>query len=100
MSLIHSSTLRKLRKLSCLLSSKPYNLPVMKKGIHPQVHSKATTHCATCSAVFQIPSTVAEMSIETCRMCHPIYTGKKQVDARGGRVERFKRRLEKTAGKK
>ncbi|MBM3231586.1 50S ribosomal protein L31, partial [Candidatus Peregrinibacteria bacterium] len=41
----------------------------------------------------------ASMSIETCRMCHPVYTGKKQVDARGGRVERFKRRLEKTSKK-
>jgi large subunit ribosomal protein L31 len=72
----------------------------MKKGIHPPVHKDATTTCSMCGAVYLIPSTVPSMSIETCRMCHPIYTGKKQVDARGGRVERFKRRLEKTGEKK
>ncbi len=72
----------------------------MKKGIHPQVHKDASTACSMCGAVYLIPSTVASMSIETCRMCHPIYTGKKQVDARGGRVERFRKRLEKTGEKK
>ncbi len=30
-------------------------------------------------------------------MCHPIYTGKAQKDLRGGRIDRFKSRTEKTA---
>lgn len=72
----------------------------MKKGIHPQVFKDATTTCSTCSAVYGIPSTVETIQIEVCRGCHPVYTGKKQVDARGGRVERFRKRLEKTGTKK
>jgi large subunit ribosomal protein L31 len=45
-----------------------------------------------------IPSTIKEQSVEVCRMCHPIYTGKKQTEAKGGRVERFRKRM--AAGKK
>ncbi len=47
--------------------------------------------CSTCKTVFLIPSTVPEQTVEVCRMCHPIYTGKKQTEARGGRVERFRK---------
>ena len=67
----------------------------MKKGVHPQVFKNASTTCSTCGSVFQIPSTVETMSVEVCRMCHPIYTGKKQVETRGGRIDRFRKRSEK-----
>jgi large subunit ribosomal protein L31 len=67
----------------------------MQKGIHPPMIKDARTTCSTCGAVYAIPATAQSMSIEVCRACHPVYTGKKQVDARGGRVERFKKRLEK-----
>jgi ribosomal protein L31 len=30
-------------------------------------------------------------------MCHPIYTGKKQTDRHGGRIDRFKKRADATA---
>ena len=66
----------------------------MKEAIHPTMHGDAKTTCTTCSAVFLIPSTIKEQSVETCRMCHPIYTGKKQTTTRGGRIDRFKKRLE------
>ncbi len=66
----------------------------MKSGIHPEVHENAKTTCTNCSTVFMIPSTVKEQTVETCRMCHPIYTGKKQTTTRGGRIDRFKKRLE------
>jgi large subunit ribosomal protein L31 len=72
----------------------------MQKGIHPQVHKDSSTNCTTCGSIFAIPSTQAKMTVEVCRMCHPVYTGKKQVDARGGRVERFRKRLEKTGTQK
>ncbi|MDD5623401.1 MAG: 50S ribosomal protein L31 [Candidatus Peribacteraceae bacterium] len=65
----------------------------MKKGIHPQVFKDAKATCTSCNAVFHIPSTVKEISVETCRMCHPVYTGKKQGEARGGRIERFRKRM-------
>jgi len=66
----------------------------MKAAIHPTIYPKARTTCSNCSTVFEIPSTVEVQTVETCRMCHPIYTGKKQTDRRGGRIDRFKKRAE------
>ncbi len=63
----------------------------MKTGIHPTMHAKAKTTCMNCKAVYLIPSTVEEQSVETCRMCHPVYTGKAQQEARGGRIDRFRK---------
>lgn len=71
-----------------------YYPSTMKSGIHPVLHADAKTTCTTCGAVFLIPSTVKEQTVETCRMCHPIYTGKKQTTTRGGRIERFKKRAD------
>lgn len=65
----------------------------MKTGIHPQVHDEAKVTCTTCKSVFAIPSTVEELSVEVCRFCHPVYTGKKQAEQKGGRVERFRKRM-------
>ncbi|MDD4628617.1 MAG: 50S ribosomal protein L31 [Candidatus Peribacteraceae bacterium] len=70
----------------------------MKKGIHPEVFKDATTTCTNCNAVYLIPSTVKEFHVETCRNCHPVYTGKKQTDVKGSRIERFRKRM--AAGKK
>lgn len=70
----------------------------MKSAIHPVMHAKAKTTCVNCKTVYLIPSTVEEQSVETCRMCHPVYTGKQQTEARGGRVERFRKM--QAAGKK
>ena len=69
----------------------------MKQGIHPEVFPKAKTTCQTCGAIFLIPSTVETQTVEICRSCHPIYTGKAQKDIKGGRVERFRKRM--AAGK-
>ena len=70
----------------------------MKSAIHPELHLDAKTTCVSCGAVFLIPSTVKEQSVEVCRMCHPIYTGKAQKDLKGGRIDRFRKRM--AAGKK
>jgi len=70
-----------------------YRISSMKAGIHPEMHVKAKVTCSTCNAVFEIPSTLEEASVERCRLCHPVYTGKKQEEAKGGRVERFKKRM-------
>lgn len=58
-----------------------------------QMHKDATTKCTTCGAVFEIPSTLKSQEVEVCRMCHPVYTGKSQKEAKGGRVERFRKRM-------
>lgn len=65
----------------------------MKKGIHPQVHADAKTVCSTCNMIFLIPSTVKEQSVEVCRMCHPVYTGKATKERTGGRIDRFRKRM-------
>lgn len=70
----------------------------MKKETHPTMYAESKTTCTTCGTVYLIPSTVKEQSVEACRTCHPIYTGKKQTTTRGGRIDRFKKRLE--AGQK
>ncbi len=72
----------------------------MKTAIHPEMHADAKTTCTTCKTVFLIPSTVKDQQVEVCRMCHPIYTGKKQTEARGGRVERFRKIQAAAKGKK
>jgi len=72
----------------------------MKAGLHPTIYKDAKMTCTNCSAVYEIPSTVKEQTVETCRNCHPIYTGKQQKDLRGGRVDRFKSRMEKTEAAK
>ncbi|MDD5469367.1 MAG: 50S ribosomal protein L31 [Candidatus Peribacteraceae bacterium] len=65
----------------------------MKDGIHPQVFQDAKTTCTTCDSVFAIPSTIKEQKVESCRNCHPVYTGKKQKEMKGGRIERFRKRM-------
>jgi len=67
----------------------------MKKNIHPKYNTKATVTCA-CGAKFHIGSTVDNMEIEICSHCHPFFTGKKKLVDSAGRVQKFKKRLEKT----
>lgn len=69
----------------------------MKTAIHPQVHADAVCTCTTCKTVFTIPSTVKELHVEICRFCHPVYTGKKSAEQKGGRVERFRKRMAASA---
>jgi len=69
-----------------------------KKNIHPKYYPKATVHCA-CGATFEVGSTREFMEIEICSQCHPFYTGKEKIVDVMGRVEKFKKRLEKKAKK-
>jgi len=67
----------------------------MKKDIHPKYNTKATVTCA-CGAKFHIGSVVDNMEVEICSRCHPFFTGKKKLVDSAGRVQKFKKRLEKT----
>ncbi len=67
----------------------------MKKDIPPQ-YVEATVHCS-CGNTFTTRSTKPELHVELCSQCHPFYTGKQKLVDSGGRVERFKRRYDKTA---
>lgn len=66
----------------------------MKKGIHPE-YVEAMVKCG-CGNTFKTRSTVPQLNVEICSVCHPFYTGKqKYVDA-AGRIEKFQK---KYAGK-
>ncbi|OGL94903.1 50S ribosomal protein L31 [Candidatus Uhrbacteria bacterium RIFOXYB12_FULL_58_10] len=71
----------------------------MKKEIHPEYFEKAKIVCA-CGAVYEVGSTLAEISVELCAACHPFYTGKQKIIDTARRVEKFGEKLtKKDAGK-
>lgn len=64
----------------------------MKTGIHPEV-VRATVTCTMCGASFETRGTRPSIEVEVCSACHPAYTGMERSAPRGGRIERFERRL-------
>lgn len=66
----------------------------MKEGIHPN-YVETTITCA-CGNVIKTRSTKENIRVEICSKCHPFYTGKQKLIDAGGRVDKFKRRLEKS----
>ncbi len=71
----------------------------MKTGIHPKYYPNAKVRCA-CGAEFEVGSTKEFMEVEICSNCHPFYTGKEKIIDTMGRVEKFRARVAKGAGKK
>jgi large subunit ribosomal protein L31 len=70
----------------------------MKTAIHPQYYDKINVKCA-CGNKWTTGSTVKEINLGICSKCHPFYTGQEKILDTRGRVDRFKKRLEKSAGK-
>jgi large subunit ribosomal protein L31 len=70
----------------------------MKEKIHPQYYPEAKVICS-CGNTFTVGSTQKEIRVELCSKCHPYYTGEQRVVDTAGRVERFRRRYEKTEKK-
>ena len=66
----------------------------MKQGIHPE-YVTCEVRCA-CGNVFTTRATKGDIHVEICSECHPFYTGKQKLIDTGGRVDRFRRRQEKT----
>ena len=63
----------------------------MKPDIHPEyVESKVT---CSCGETFVTRSTLPEIKVEICSVCHPFYTGKQRLVDVGGRVERFNKKF-------
>lgn len=75
------------------------NLKFMKPDIHPTYYPKTKVHCA-CGNTFTVGSTKPEISVEICSACHPLYTGKEKVIDTAGRVERFRKIVEKSIQKR
>jgi large subunit ribosomal protein L31 len=65
----------------------------MKQGIHPK-YQKCTVRCA-CGNTFETRSTSDAISVDICSQCHPFFTGKQKLVDTGGRVDKFKRRMQK-----
>lgn len=66
----------------------------MKTEIHPD-YVETRVHCS-CGNEFVTRSTRETLTAELCNVCHPFYTGKQKLVDTGGRVERFRKRTEKT----
>ena len=66
----------------------------MKTKIHPKYNDKAKVNCA-CGNSFEVGSTEDEIRVELCSNCHPFYTGKAKFVDTAGRVDKFKKKMEK-----
>ncbi len=68
----------------------------MKAGIHPE-YKEVTIRCA-CGESVVTRSTKGdangELRVDICSKCHPFFTGKQKFVDSGGRVDKFKKRLE------
>ncbi len=64
----------------------------MKKGIHPE-HVKTVVRCA-CGETFETRSVKPNLNVDICSNCHPFYTGRQKLVDSGGRVDKFKRRMQ------
>jgi large subunit ribosomal protein L31 len=68
----------------------------VKPSGHPK-YFQATVHCASCGNTFTVGSTRPDLRVDVCAQCHPFYTGKHTIIDTAGQVERFQRRLERSA---
>ncbi len=60
----------------------------MRKGIHPK-YMVTVVKCG-CGNSFTTRSTVPELKVDICNVCHPFYTGKLKFVDTAGRIEKFK----------
>ena len=63
----------------------------MKAGLHPE-YKEATIKCA-CGNTVTTRTAKGDISVEICAKCHPFFTGKQKFVDAGGRVDKFKKRL-------
>jgi len=66
----------------------------VKEDIHPE-YVEASVKCG-CGNTFKTRSTIPEIHVEICSVCHPFYTGKQKFVDTAGRIEKFQK---KYAGK-
>jgi large subunit ribosomal protein L31 len=68
----------------------------VKDKIHPR-YQQAKVHCGACGTEFEVGSTQALLRVDVCSNCHPFFTGKQTIVDTAGQVERFQKRLERSA---
>lgn len=72
----------------------------MKTAIHPTYTHTAKVICLTCGNTFTTGSTLDEIKVEVCSNCHPFFTGKQNLIDTAGRVDRFKKMVERSGSDK
>ena len=68
----------------------------MKAKIHPKYYPEARIICV-CGNSYTTGSTSPELKVDICSQCHPFYTGEQRIVDTAGQVDRFMKRLERTA---
>ena len=68
----------------------------MKPKIHPKYYPEARVTCA-CGNTWTTGATVSEIRVDVCSACHPFYTGEQRIVDTAGQVDRFMKRLERSA---
>ncbi len=68
----------------------------MKAEIHPK-YQTAKVVCGSCHNEFEVGSTQPSLHVDICSNCHPFFTGKQMMVDTAGQVERFQKRLERSA---
>ncbi|PKO23012.1 MAG: 50S ribosomal protein L31 [Chloroflexi bacterium HGW-Chloroflexi-1] len=69
----------------------------MKAKIHPKYYPEARVTCA-CGNRWSTGATLPEIKVDLCSACHPFFTGEQRIVDTAGQVDRFMKRLERTAG--
>ncbi len=65
----------------------------MRTEIHPE-YTTTRVHCNSCNTEFETRSTAGDaITVDICSNCHPFYTGTQRIVDTGGRVQRFRNRL-------
>jgi large subunit ribosomal protein L31 len=68
----------------------------MKAGIHP-AYKEISVICA-CGHTFKTRSThKGDLRVEICSSCHPFFTGRQKLIDTEGRVDRFQKKLQRSA---
>ena len=65
----------------------------MKANIHPTTYN-ATVTCV-CGNSFTTISTDESIQVDICAQCHPFFTGDMRFVDRQGRVDRFRKQMER-----
>ena len=63
----------------------------MKKEIHPN-YGAAVIRCA-CGNVIETRSTKAEIAVDICSACHPLFTGRQKLIDTAGRIDKFQKKF-------
>lgn len=63
----------------------------MQKDIHPRYI--ATSVKCGCGNAFVTRSTLPEIKVDICNVCHPFFTGKLKFLDTAGRIEKFQKKF-------